>query len=118
MISPGFSLPYYKYGETRDAKACLELVREKCQIIIPGNHDLHAAGKIPEHSDVFDFPANWYELDDQGRRELAGEELMACIQMIWNTGTSPKILSSFVGCRNMKSWRPRYEYFSEPLRRS
>lgn len=71
----GFSLPYYKYPETRNARACLTLLKEQCNIIIPGNHDLHAAKKIPEHSDVFSFPANWYDLDMAHRKELAGEEL-------------------------------------------
>jgi len=43
----GYSDLYYKYPGERDAHACLELVRAQCRIIIPGNHDLHAAGKIP-----------------------------------------------------------------------
>lgn len=47
----GYSEAYYNYPGERDASACLELVREKCDIIIPGNHDLHAAGKIPEPTD-------------------------------------------------------------------
>ncbi|MDF1574787.1 MAG: metallophosphoesterase [Bacteroidales bacterium] len=46
----GFSEPFYRYRKSRNASACLELVRRKCDIIIPGNHDLHAAGKIPEPS--------------------------------------------------------------------
>lgn len=44
----GYSEFHYNYTNTRNAPACLELIREKCDIIIPGNHDLHAAGKIPE----------------------------------------------------------------------
>lgn len=43
----GFSPQYYSYGRQRNASACLELLRNKCEIIIPGNHDLHAAGRIP-----------------------------------------------------------------------
>jgi predicted phosphodiesterase len=43
----GFSASYYRYGNKRDAPACLDLVRERCEIIIPGNHDLYAAGKFP-----------------------------------------------------------------------
>ena len=43
----GFSPSYYRYPKTRNASACLELIRKSCEIIIPGNHDLHAAGKIP-----------------------------------------------------------------------
>jgi predicted phosphodiesterase len=71
----GFSLPHYSYEKTRNAPACLALLREKCEIIIPGNHDLHASGRIPEHSNIFNFPGNWYDLDHQGRQELAGDEL-------------------------------------------
>ena len=44
----GFSKPFYRYRRTRNASGCLELIRETCEIIIPGNHDLHAAGRIPE----------------------------------------------------------------------
>lgn len=51
----GFNEPSYRYQKSRDAPACLDLIRESCAIIIPGNHDLHAAGKIlnqPEGSDL------------------------------------------------------------------
>lgn len=44
----GFSEPYYRYRRKRNASACLDLIRRNCQIIVPGNHDLHAAGRIPE----------------------------------------------------------------------
>jgi len=44
----GYSMPYYSYENLRDARACLSLIREKCDIIIAGNHDLHAAGLSPE----------------------------------------------------------------------
>jgi predicted phosphodiesterase len=71
----GFSVPYYKYRKTRNAHECLTLIREKCDIILPGNHDLHAARKIPGHSDVFDFPLNWYEMDYHEKKSLAGEEI-------------------------------------------
>ncbi|RLD55064.1 MAG: hypothetical protein DRI97_10235 [Bacteroidetes bacterium] len=43
----GFSESYYRYPKSRNASACLDLIRRKCEIIVPGNHDLHAAGKIP-----------------------------------------------------------------------
>jgi len=60
----GFSLPYYNYGETRNASACLSLLREKCDIIIAGNHDLHAAGIDPELPDILKGQDTWqHELD-------------------------------------------------------
>lgn len=44
----GFSDTYYRYGKSRSASACLDLIRRNCDIIVPGNHDLHAAGRIPD----------------------------------------------------------------------
>jgi len=71
----GFSLPFYKYLETRNAHECLKLLRETCDIIIPGNHDYHAAQRIPEISAIFDFPSNWYELDFRKKSELVNGEI-------------------------------------------
>jgi hypothetical protein len=67
----GFSLPYYKYGDSRNAPACLALLREKCDTIIAGNHDLHAAGIDPELPDVLKGQDTWqHELDlDPGYSE-------------------------------------------------
>ncbi len=67
----GFSLPYYKYGDSRNASACLALLREKCDIIIAGNHDLHAAGKSPDLPEEMKDQDTWqHELDlDPGYSE-------------------------------------------------
>ncbi len=60
----GFSLPYYKYGKSRNASACLKLLREKCDIIIAGNHDLHAAGVDPKLPEALKGLDTWqHELD-------------------------------------------------------
>lgn len=71
----GFSIPFYHYHKTRDAHGCLNLIREKCDIIIPGNHDMFAARVIPEHSDIFSFPPNWYDLDFKEKKKIAEEHL-------------------------------------------
>jgi len=67
----GFSLPYYKYGKSRNASACLALLREKCDTIIAGNHDLHAAGIDPEIPEILKGLDSWqHELDlDPGYSE-------------------------------------------------
>jgi hypothetical protein len=67
----GFSLPYYKYGDSRNAPACLALLREKCDTIIAGNHDLHVAGTDPELPDILKGQDTWqHELDlDPGYSE-------------------------------------------------
>jgi predicted phosphodiesterase len=60
----GFSLPYYTYEKSRNASACLALLREKCDIIIPGNHDLHAAGKNPELPEELKGQETWPHQQD------------------------------------------------------
>lgn len=66
----GFSVPHYSFQKTRSAHDCLSLLREREAVIVPGNHDYHAAKMLPESSPVFDFPPNWYELDYRQREEL------------------------------------------------
>lgn len=60
----GYSMPYYSYEEVRDARACLKLIREKCDIIIAGNHDLHAAGLRPDIPHELEGEETWqHDLD-------------------------------------------------------
>ncbi|MBN1950679.1 MAG: metallophosphoesterase family protein [Bacteroidales bacterium] len=66
----GFSVPHYRYFDTRDAHECLRLVRENCRLVVLGNHDLQAAGRLPAYCPDFNFPANWYSLDYHQRKEL------------------------------------------------
>lgn len=71
----GFSVPFYKYIKTRNAHECLSLLREKDSIIVPGNHDCHAARIVPGNSEIFQFPENWYDLDYRQRLELGKNEI-------------------------------------------
>lgn len=71
----GFSVPYYTYTDTRNAHQSLSLLREKKAIIVPGNHDYHAVQRVPREQAVFEFPADWFELSDEKRAELARGEL-------------------------------------------
>jgi len=60
----GFSLPHYTYGKSRNASACLALLREKCHIIIAGNHDIYAAGIDPELPDILKGMDTWEHEQD------------------------------------------------------
>ena len=71
----GFSTPYYTYHDTPNAHACLSLLREKNAMILPGNHDFHAAKRIPLESDIFDFTGNWYEMDFRERHQMAQDRI-------------------------------------------
>lgn len=71
----GFSVPYYDHQEYRDAAGSLALLKDRSAVIVPGNHDYHAMKRVPEVSEIFDFPDNWYELDYPQRKAMAGEEI-------------------------------------------
>jgi len=71
----GFSEAFYRYKRTRDAASVLRLIKERCDIIIPGNHDMHIAQRIPEHSAIFNFPPDWYGMDLRQKVQLSGSEL-------------------------------------------
>jgi predicted phosphodiesterase len=67
----GFSARHYSFIDSRNASECLGMIREKCDIIIAGNHDLHAARRTPEISPLFSYPDNWYRNDFPTRLKLS-----------------------------------------------
>lgn len=67
----GFTIPFYRYIETRNAEECVRLVKENCSVVVTGNHDLYAVKKIPQHKFGFNYPDNWYELDYEVRSKKA-----------------------------------------------
>ncbi len=71
----GFSNPYYPYGDTKDANACIDMVRAHCTVVVPGNHDLFSAGRIPEFNAGIDYPNDWFSLDIANRMELMKEKI-------------------------------------------
>ena len=71
----GYSIPYYDYLNSRNAHDCLRLVRAYCEIVILGNHDIHAASIIPKYCTFFDFPEDWYSLNYHQRHTLANNTL-------------------------------------------
>jgi len=71
----GYSVPYYNHLDTRDAHECLQLIRSNCSYVVLGNHDIHAAGIIPENSPFFEYPSNWYQLDYQERKKMASRKI-------------------------------------------
>ncbi|MEA3444819.1 MAG: metallophosphoesterase family protein [Bacteroidota bacterium] len=67
----GFGVPYYQHYDTRSAHECLKLIRENCDTIILGNHDLNATNRIPEISPEFEYPNNWFDLDYFEKKEIS-----------------------------------------------
>jgi len=59
----GYSYHYADHLEGRDPNACVEMVRQNCDYIICGNHDLHEVRKLPLNHKEAGIPGDWYDLD-------------------------------------------------------
>jgi predicted phosphodiesterase len=71
----GFSSPFYKYHNTRDANECIRLICENAKYTVAGNHDHYAIRKLPVNIPGFDLPDNWYELPFDQRLKISGRKL-------------------------------------------
>ncbi len=43
----GFSALHHVHKDTKDANACIDLLKASCDIIVAGNHDINIVGKLP-----------------------------------------------------------------------
>ena len=68
----GYSYHYADYLDGRDPDACIQMVREYCDTVICGNHDLHAVRKLPSYHAEIGMPSDWYELDLGERSRISG----------------------------------------------
>jgi hypothetical protein len=59
----GYGYHYTNSLDGRDSNACIRIVREQCDDVICGNHDLHAIMKLPSNHAEIGMPPNWYDLD-------------------------------------------------------
>ena len=71
----GYSYHYADYLDGRDADACVELVRDHCDDVICGNHDLHATLKLPSNYEELGMTADWYDIDLGERNRISGGDL-------------------------------------------
>lgn len=67
----GFTIPFFRYIETRNAEECVRLIKENCSVIVVGNHDLYAIKRIPKHKAGFNYTEDWYQLDYDVRASKA-----------------------------------------------
>ncbi|MBT3301166.1 MAG: metallophosphoesterase [Bacteroidetes bacterium] len=72
----GFSVPHYKHFSSRDAHRSLQLIRDYCEIIIVGNHDLNAIKRIPIITDQFHYPKNWFSMNYHEKKAISKD-------MVW-----------------------------------
>lgn len=69
----GFAKEYYTH--TPDANACIDLLREKADIVLAGNHDLHSSQRLPSYHLQKNIPHNWYDLSLKERYALSNNTL-------------------------------------------
>ena len=66
----GYSHHYADHLNGRDPNACIQMIRENCDDVICGNHDLHAILRLPSNHSNIGMPPDWYELDLAERTRL------------------------------------------------
>lgn len=55
------------YGHEPNANACIDLIRDKADIVIAGNHDLFTSERLPTYFAQRNIPENWYQLSIEDR---------------------------------------------------
>jgi len=67
----GYDVRFYKKNTKRSAKLCIDLIRSNCRWIVPGNHDLFAAGRLPLYSNEFKYPGMWFQMNTEERKKAS-----------------------------------------------
>ncbi len=97
----GFTIPFQRYIRTRDADACLSLVRAECASVVAGNHDLFAVRRTPRYDAGFTYGLNWYALDYDERSRRSRNRVW-----LYEDSEMPHFLSA--GSREYLSSLPEY----------
>jgi len=71
----GYSHHFEESLDGRNADACVRMVKNHCDYVICGNHDLHAIRKLPSYHYELGMPDNWYELDLEERKAVSKSHL-------------------------------------------
>lgn len=71
----GFSAHFEGNLDGRDADACVRMVKNHCDYVVCGNHDLYAIKKLPSYHAELGMPENWYKLDMPEREALSKSQL-------------------------------------------
>jgi predicted phosphodiesterase len=71
----GFNSNAFENKKTRNASACIKVIKNICTQTVAGNHDHFIIRKTTQNPEVFTYPPDWYELDPQKRQEIAGNVL-------------------------------------------
>lgn len=67
----GFDKRFYRHEPKRSASSCVRMVRRNCRWVVPGNHDIFAAGRFPQYTNGFDYPSDWFTMDPAVRKKIS-----------------------------------------------
>jgi predicted phosphodiesterase len=70
----GFEKNYYKFDKSRSAQKCFQLINKYSDIIVAGNHELHATDSLPYFKQPIGFPENWYSISMEEKKEEYGHK--------------------------------------------
>ena len=66
--------PYLRgsYEKSRNVSECISLIRSNCTMVVAGNHDIFHLRRLPEFSNGFRFPHEWYEMPPEMKTRISG----------------------------------------------
>lgn len=73
----GFTKPYYGHEKTRNANEVVNLIKDSCEHVVVGNHDIVPIKRIPNQT-PFTYPETWYEMSFEEREVVSNGEVWLC----------------------------------------
>lgn len=68
----GSTIPHcLHYFDKRDSSGVLQKLQKHCEVIVIGNHDLNAVGRIPKYTADFKYPKGWAKMDYYSKQEFS-----------------------------------------------
>lgn len=88
------------YSHKPDANACIDILREKADITLTGNHDLFSSERLPSYHLLKNMPANWYKLTMEERLRISRNRIWLYMD------EEPPVLSSenLLYLKGLKEW--------------
>jgi len=71
----GFSPHFQGYLDGRDGDACVRMVRNHCDYVVCGNHDLYVIRKLPSYHHELGMTEDWYSMGMDERVKIGGSRL-------------------------------------------
>jgi hypothetical protein len=71
----GYSYHYKDNLEGRNSDECIKLVKQSCDNIIAGNHDIYWSMRLPEYLRKRKYPDNWFKLNLEERMNFSNNSI-------------------------------------------